>query len=241
MWRMRRIWYGSGTPITYGLLLAFILVYIIRLFGGENFAALLAWPVSPAWFSSGAFWQPFTFSLVHLDPLGLLFDGLVLFFFGGSLERSWGSLRFAAFYVLTGIIAGAIVMLLARFLGFGGALFVGMVGNFVAMAVAFASINPFATVIFLVFPMQARWLGVLAVALEFLLANGRYGGPLPAVIAISVITLFAWAYATHRLNFAYWRGPSIKERLARWQQRRRWRKWQREAARVQRPSDLFKK
>lgn len=238
---MRRMWQGSGTPVTYGLLVLFMLVYIIRLFGGEGVSAILAWPVTPAWFSTGMFWQPLTFSLVHLDPLGLLFDGLVLFFFGGSLERSWGSLRFLIFYLLNGIIAGAIVMALSQLHGFGGALFVGMVGNFVAMAVAFASINPYATVIFLVFPMQARWLGVLAVGAEFLLANGRYGGPVPALIAIALITLFAWAYATNRLNLAYWRGPSMKERLERWQQRRRWRKWQREAAKIQRPSDLFKK
>jgi hypothetical protein len=33
----------------------------------------------------------------------------------------------------------------------------------------------------------------------------------------------------------------MKERIARWQQRRQWRKWQREAARIQKPSDLFKR
>lgn len=243
---MRRSAWGGDTPVTYALIVAFLAVYLFELFGGpggEALAIQLAWPVTPEWFRTLAFWQPFMFSLVHAvgQPINLLFDGLVVFFFGGSLERSWGSVRFLYFYIVSGLIAGAAVMGLAAAGLAPGAIFMGMVGTWVTMAVAFASINPYATVIFFVFPMQARWLGVLAVGLEFLLANGRYGGPLPALITIGVLTAFAWAFATHRLSLGYWRGPSIKERFARWQQRRRWRKWQREAARIQKPSDLFKR
>jgi len=241
MWRMRpQSTWGGDTPATYGLLIAMIALFIVALFGGGAFVALLAWPVSVEWFRSLAAWQPLTFPLVHApqNPWNLLFDGLVLFFFGGSLERAWGSARFLLFFAVSGIIAGGVVLLVAPH---GEAAFIGMIGSYVACSVAFASINPHATVIFFVFPIQALWLGPIAIVYELFFRNAYYGGPVPAAVSIAVVSLFGWAYATHRLDIASWRGLSFKERLARWQQRRRWRKWQREASRIQKPSDLFKR
>ena len=241
MWRARQQspW-GADTPAMYALLVAMIALFIVAFFGGGALVGLLAWPVSVEWFHAPLAWQPLTFPLVHNpgNPWNLLFDGLVLFFFGGSLERAWGSARFLFFFVVSGIIAGGVVMLVAPH---GEAIFYGMIGSYVACSVAFASINPYATIIFFVFPIQARWLGPIAIAYELFFRNAYYGGPVPAVVAIAVVAAFGWAYATHRFDLGAWRGVSFKERLERWQQRRRWRKWQREAARIQKPSDLFKK
>jgi len=238
MWRMRRSAWGGDTPVMYALLVVMLVLFVAAFFGAAPLLGVLAWPVSVEWFHTLALWQPLTFPLVHFGPWNILFDGLVLFFFGGSLERSWGSARFALFFFLSGILAGGVVLLVTPH---GGAIFAGMIGSYVACSVAFATINPYATVIFFIFPMQARWLGVIAVAYELFFRNPLYGGPVPALASIAGVSLFAWLFTTNRLSLAFWRGPSFRERMERWQQRRRWRKWQREAAKIQKPSDLFKR
>jgi hypothetical protein len=107
--------------------------------------------------------------------------------------------------------------------------------------------NPFATIIFWVFPMQARWMAAIIVAFDLFGNSGRYGGPLQAALAIAVVCLYAYLFATRRVSIptlgagpAKAKGPSIKERIERWQQRRRMRQWQRRVSKIERPEDLFK-
>jgi hypothetical protein len=126
-------------------------------------------------------------------------------------------------------------------------LFTGLAGSFVAITVAFASMNPFATIIFWVFPMQARWMALIIIAVDLFGNASRYGGPLQAVMAIAVVCLYAYLYATRRVSIptlgsssAKTKGPSLKERIERWQQRRRMRQWQRRVSKIERPEDLFK-
>ena len=234
----------SDTPATFGLLIAFAAVFIFIFFTGgpgSPLVAALAWPASLGWLSRPYLWQPLTFPFVHYGPWSVLFDALVLYFFGGSLERAWGGRRFLVFFFLSGIVAGIAVMAMSRLTG--GALLSGMAGSFVAVTVAFAALNPYATVLFFFFPLQARLLAALVVALEIFANSGRYGGPVPAVVAVALVALFAWWSVRGGIGRAGLgtRGPSLKERVARWRQRRQWRRWQKEASRIQKPTDLFKR
>jgi len=236
-------WTGSDTPGTYGLLAVLLVFFILAFFGfGEILIGLLAWPPSPEWLRTVQPWRPLTFPLVHGIGFGIVWDGLVLFFFGGSLERAWGTARFLAFFFLSGIVAGVAVLVFSLFNPNLQVVFVGMVGSFVALVVAFAALNPSASVIFLIFPMEARWLGVIAVAFELFFNSGRYGGPLPALAAVGLTTLFAWAVARGRTT---WRprgggGPGLRDRFERWRQRQRMRAWQKKVSKVDKPEDLFK-
>ena len=45
---------------------------------------------------------------VHLDPLHLILNMLVLYFFGPLLEQIWGSKKFLTYYIVTGIGAGIV-------------------------------------------------------------------------------------------------------------------------------------
>ncbi len=63
-------------------------------------------------------WRPFTSFLVAQDIIfGLIFGGLLLYFFGGELEILYGTGRFVAFYVLAGVLANVVKL----FLGIAGA------------------------------------------------------------------------------------------------------------------------
>lgn len=54
-------------------------------------------------------WRPFTSFLLTPDwLLGLLFGSLLLYFFGGEMEILYGTGRFLAFYLLTGVLANAV-------------------------------------------------------------------------------------------------------------------------------------
>lgn len=234
---------GSGTPVVFGFLAAFVVLFLLVFFGiAQPFLATLFWIPSLTWIRTLQLWQPFTFPFLHLTLWpSLVIDGLVLFFFGGSLERSWGGLRFAFFFFASGIVAGLVTMLISPISGVPA--FYGMVGSFIAVVVAFAALNPTATVYLLFFPLQARWLALIVVGFEFFGDFTRYGGVGPAAAVIAAVATFSWAFATYRPSLAMpsGRGPSIRERFDRWQQRRRMRSWQRRVSRIDKPEDLFKR
>ncbi|MDQ6766910.1 MAG: rhomboid family intramembrane serine protease [Candidatus Eremiobacteraeota bacterium] len=237
---------GGETPAVYALLSIMGIVFIADWALHGALSALLSWPASWMWFRAlpMLLWQPFTFPFVHdVNFLYLLTDGIVLFFFGGSLERAWGWAKFLFFFFASGIIAGLAAIVISLLLPGPLAIFVGMMGSWVAMVVAFSAMNPFVTVLLIVFPLQARWLGVLSVAWELFGRSAAYGGPAGAVAAVGATVCFAYFFATSRFSFgSLFRGggPSLRDRMDRWQQKRRMRQWQRRVSRVERPEDLFK-
>ena len=246
---MRPVWSSPSrnaeTPAVYALLAAFGILFLLDFYtrNGAGPSLYLVWPISPEWVQSLQLWRPFTFPFTHGGNFWyLVTDALVLYFFGGSLERAWGSGRFLFFFFAAGIVNGLVVLALSPLLG--PALFYGMVGTLMALVIAFAAMNPYATVFLYFFPLQARWLGVLALAYELFGRAQFYGRPLTALIAVPITALFAYGFTVSRISLRslfQHRGPSLKERYDRWQQRRRMRQWQRRVSRIERPDDLFKK
>jgi membrane associated rhomboid family serine protease len=234
---------SSETPAVYAILAAMGIIFIVDWIANDPISLILSWTISPEWPRSLALWQPFTFPFAHdRNFLYLLSDGLVLFFFGGSLERAWGSARFLLFFFLAGIVPGLVELGLS-YIWTPGTQFFGMIGGFSAMVVAFAALQPYATVLLFIFPLQARWLAVLAVAYELFVRWPMYGGPGPAIIVVGATVCFAYWFTVTRFRFRLsfgQRGPTLRERLERWQQRRRMREWQRRVSRAERPEDLFK-
>ncbi len=236
-------WTGSDTPAVFALLVIMAVFFIVGFFGlGADLEYWLAWPISPLWLTTLKFWQMVTFPFVHNSIFSFIFDALVIFFFGGSLERAWGSARFVAFFFMCGIVAGLTVLGLT-FLGMPPGFFIGMTGHFVGLGVAFGALNPYARIyIYFVLPVEGRWLGVISIFLELFVNYGSYGSPINAVIAIGVSALFAWTF-TRGFSFGPrggGGGPGFKERFERWRQRQRMRAWQRKVSKIDKPEDLFK-
>lgn len=233
---------GADTPAVYALLAAMGIVFIVDWLARGSISDWLIWPISSGWIKSLELWRPFTFPFAHVTNfLYLLTDALVLYFFGGSLERAWGSGRFLFFFFAVGIVTGLVELVISPWNG-GVIFFRGMVGGFVGMVVAFAALNPYQTVLLFIFPLQARWLAVLSIAYElFARGSGIYGGPWEAILAVAATVGFAYLFAVTRFSLRLPSGgPTLRERLERWQQRRRMRQWQRRVSRAERPEDLFK-
>ncbi len=246
MWRMRYYARRYDNPVTMVLLAIMAAVFVVDFFTGQRLIFVLGWRPSIDWLKTGPYFQPLTFPFVHSSILGLLFDGILLYWLGASLERAWGAQKYLFFFFITGILAGAVLIpqtAVAPVLPF----FTGLAGIFVGMTVAFSAMNPFTTIMFWFVPMQARWLAVIIIAFDLFGNYQRYGGPLQAVESIGVVTLFSYMFATRRVSLPTLgsgggraRGPSLKERFERWQQRRRMRQWQRRVSKSKSPEDLFK-
>jgi uncharacterized protein len=244
---MRPVWGYSGyrggeTPAVYALLAAMGIIFIVDWTSHGTITNWLVWPTTAAWLASLELWRPFTFPFAHGSSfLYLITDALVLYFFGGSLERAWGSARFLFFFFLAGIVPGLVELALS--FRTGGTIFYGMVGGFVGMVVAFAALQPYQTVLLFIFPLQARWLAALLVAYELFARTSIYGDWLQAILAVGATVGFAYLFTVTRFSLRLpsgRRGPSLRERIERWQQRRRMREWQRRVSRAERPEDLFK-
>jgi len=232
-------------PAVYGLLVAMAVFFVVGFFGlGGDVARWFAWPISREWIFAREPWQMLTYPFVHTQVLALIFDAIIIFFFGGSLERAWGTPRFIAFFFLSGIVAGLTVLALTLlFPGLPGGLFVGLTGHFVGLFVAFAALNPYALIyIYFLFPIEARWFALIGVLLELFTQRDFYGSTLAALVSIAVSALFAWAF-TRGIRFGPrggGGGPSLRDRFERWRQRQRMRVWQRKVGKIDKPEDLFK-
>jgi len=239
-------WTGSDIPAVWALIIVkFVFFAVDSLFPGAGVDELLAWVINPQWLTHVQPWQCITYSFVHGGGMGgflnLLFDLIVLIFFGSALERAWGSLRFVGFYFMCGIVSGLVVLGMT-FLGQPAGVFTGQTATFVGLGVAYGALNPYAEVyLWFILRIQARWLGLASAVLELLINHNAYGSLLTALLAITACCLFAWTF-TRGIS---WRprgggGPSLRERFERWRQRQRMRAWQRKVSKIDKPEDLFK-
>jgi membrane associated rhomboid family serine protease len=162
------------TPVVKAIMIACAAVWLVQL-GSRFFAGFALEPLFglvPAAIFRGWLWQPFTYMFLHspTDLFHLLFNMLMLWMFGGELERFWGSRAFLRYYVVcgvgaglfaavTGLLGGEQAMLLPT-IGASGAIF----GLFMAYGMVFAE----RTVLFmLIFPMKARTMALIMFALTF--------------------------------------------------------------------------
>jgi hypothetical protein len=155
----------------------------------------------------GQVWRLFTFWMpFDIGTGGLLWAVFVFFFIylfllmGNSLEREWGTFRFNVFY-FTGLLGTLLAALIGKItMGFpeqtvGTDFFVNL-----SIFYAFATVFPkFELRLFLIIPVQVRWLALFSVALlgfAFLIL------PLPLKLALLVamgnyILFFAPVLADH--------------------------------------------
>jgi rhomboid family protein len=83
----------------------FVLI-TIDMFSGPTLDLVLRWIGQRPAYSHMYIWQFATYMFVHVGPMHLLGNMLVLCFFGPALEMRWGSRWFWKFYLATGIGAG---------------------------------------------------------------------------------------------------------------------------------------
>jgi membrane associated rhomboid family serine protease len=111
-------WRGFITPGVKLLVLACAGVFVV-----QTLADLLLGPAARSWINHFfglvplgpipglRIWQPFTYIFLHGGLLHLLLNMLWLWMFGRELELVWGKRRFLNFFLLCGVGAGLIEML----------------------------------------------------------------------------------------------------------------------------------
>lgn len=169
----------GGTPFTNGLLIACTISLFIRfLFEpfAQRFFGLTVFDPADALRMP---WTLFTYPIVQLDLLVLIFSGLWMWFVGSSLERSWGTGRFAAvFFGLTAAFALGIG-LGSSVLKLGGASPVwGLYPSVAGLTVAWCTLMPEQSLCVWPITLRAKYLAIVVVVLVW-----YYGGKLLGIFA----------------------------------------------------------
>lgn len=118
----------------------------------------------------GEVWRVATYGLLHslISPMHLVFNAMVLFFFGRDMEQRWGSARFLGF-VLLGVIAGGLAVVASKLLGIGTGAAVGISGACEALVVTWALYNRDRDVmLFFLAPVKGIWLIAFALVMWML-------------------------------------------------------------------------
>jgi membrane associated rhomboid family serine protease len=174
------------TPAVRGLLVANVAAYILSLIYPHitNWCGLIPQEV----IQRGFVWQLATYMFLHASVTHILFNMLVLWMFGVTLEREWrgrmrdGTAYFLKFYFVTGIGAGAISVLLSllpiaplqatyteNIIGASGALY--------GLMLAYAIYYPDQPILMmLIFPVPAKYFVAILGAIAFLMSMQMSGG-----------------------------------------------------------------
>ena len=172
----------SLPPVVKWLLIVNIAIFLVCALIPAIGNVVYAWgSVYPgSWGYIAQVWRFITYQFLH-DTNGffhILFNMMVLYFFGPLMERMWGSRRFLKFYLCAGAAGGIVYTLLVVFgvlkalpmVGASGGLY-GILG---AVAMLFPQMQVF---LFGVIPMSMRTMSILAVVLSLLnFAGGSNAG-----------------------------------------------------------------
>lgn len=159
-------------------------------------------------------WQLVTYMFFHaLSPFHLLFNLLMLWFFGAELERHWGSKFFTTFFFTTGIGAAVLycagVGMYAAITGAQGPLVipvVGASGALFGLLVAYSIVFAERTIYFLgMFPLKAKYFALIAALMDLssLMTAGFAGGEVAYLAHLGgalVGFLFLWTRSRWKLG-----------------------------------------
>ena len=152
-------------PVVKTLILINVGVFIAQLLLDRSIglsAYLALYPLSTPYFSS---YQMITHMFTHGGWFHILFNMLALWMFGKELENRWGGKRFIAFYMMCGIGAAVLHLLVQQATG-GDSAAVGASGAVMGIFAAYAYLFPDSRMIIfpIPFPIKAKWamLGLMA-------------------------------------------------------------------------------
>jgi membrane associated rhomboid family serine protease len=171
----------------------------------------------------GEVWRLLTWPLFQLDPIGLIFGALGLFWFGSELVRVWGSGRFLLAYFGLAAATGLATCLVA--LGFPpirSLTFVGMWPMVSALIIAWATYFPGRDVfVYFVLPLRGQNL-----------IYATLGGTLLFALLPPRIPLFVPHFAAQLLMMAAMRGTPLGQIWARLKYELAYRRWRRRASKL---------
>lgn len=147
-----------------GLIIANMAVFLIQMLFGRQFEKLFG--LVPALvFQKLMIWQIFTYMFLHGGVFHLLFNMFLIWMFGRSIESQWGTAAFLKYYFLTGLGAALLTLV---FTPTAAIPTIGASGAVYGLMVAFAMINPHATIyLYMLIPVTARQMVIILAVIEF--------------------------------------------------------------------------
>ncbi|HKI63847.1 MAG TPA: rhomboid family intramembrane serine protease [Burkholderiales bacterium] len=158
--------FGMLPPVTRGLIIANVVVYLLQLMVGNALIIYLGlWPLSTASVYGGmpGFqpWQIVTYGFLHGSAMHIFVNMFALYMFGGQLERLFGPKRFLNLYLASIIAAGLSQLAYAAFTGADPYPTIGASGGVFGILLAFAMYFPRQTIVLLIPPIpMPAWLFV---------------------------------------------------------------------------------
>jgi membrane associated rhomboid family serine protease len=177
-----RIVRPSLPPVVKWLLIINIAVYLVCAIIQPIADVVYTWgSVYPeSWGLIGQVWRFISYQFLHdlRNFFHVLFNMMVLYFFGPLVEQLWGSKRFLKFYLCAGAAGGIIYTLLVIFGVLTAVPMVGASGALYGILGAVAMLFPHAQVfLFGIIPMSMRTLAILSVIISLLrFAGGTNAG-----------------------------------------------------------------
>lgn len=168
------------TPAVKALLIANGGVWLLQMVLGRamSFPIEVILGLVPDRVVHGWLWQPFTYMFLH-SPSGIshiLLNMLILWMIGGELERHWRSRAFLRYYVVCGVGAGILVVLLALWFGGMTTVTIGASGAIYGLILAYGMLFGERTILFwMIFPMKARTFAILLFVIAFVSSFDVHG------------------------------------------------------------------
>lgn len=164
-------------PVVKWLIIVNALVFAAQSFLDRQIALtarLALWPIGSPYFEP---YQLVTHMFTHGSFTHILFNMFALWMFGKILENVWGPKRFLNFYLISGIGAAAVHLGVQYLMG-GDAPAVGASGAIMGVLVAFGYLFPNTElfILFIPFPVKAKWAVIGYVAIDLFGGFANFSG-----------------------------------------------------------------
>lgn len=148
---------------------SFLIQSLLQTAGGVSLINYMG--LSTDGFLSGYVHSIFTYPLVQTGLMGVIFDGLIIWFIGSELESKWGTKDYSIFLASSVLVAGFIYLVFSKLFFSSFLPLVGVNGISYALLLAFAILFPDRILTFmLIFPMKAKYFCMILMGI--LLFNG---------------------------------------------------------------------
>jgi membrane associated rhomboid family serine protease len=173
---------GPMTPAVKAIVYTNIAIFAVVILGAPivNWIGLIPELV----LTRGYVWQVFTYQFVHAEVFHILFNMLWVWMFGVDLERRWGTVAFAKYYLIVGTTAGVatVVVSLLPFESLQAtywAVTIGASGAGYGLMLAWGIVFPHRVVLFFgIVPIKARIFVLIvgAISLSQAISSGGNSG-----------------------------------------------------------------
>ncbi len=154
------------------ILIVNALVFLLQMISGPGLINAFGLRASDVW-TRGFIWQLGTYMWLHGGFFHILFNLFALWMFGRNLELSWGTRAFMKYYLVTGIGAGVITVLIPLNMNIP---VIGASGAVLAVLFAYARTWPNNPIyIYFLFPVPAKYFVGFLIIVDLLAVAGRPG------------------------------------------------------------------